>query len=93
MAIQLNPAQQQVIGQAIQAGLIHDAEDVVEAGVEAIRRRLEARHPPTVPPSPDIAMEDWSRDLHRWIRGRSSAAPPLSDEAISRESIYETNGF
>jgi hypothetical protein len=93
MVIQLNPAQQQVIGQAIQAGLIRDAEDVIEAGVEAIRRRLEARQSPTLSPSLDIAMKDWSSDLRTWIHARSSAAPPLSDESISRESIYATNGF
>jgi hypothetical protein len=93
MAIHLNPSQEQVIGQAIQAGLIRDAQDVVEAGVEALRLRLDARQSPAVTRAPDIAVEDWSRDLHRWVHGRSSAAPPLSDESIGRESIYETNGL
>jgi hypothetical protein len=43
MTIQLNPEQEQLIGQAIQAGLIRDANEVVHVGVETIRQRLEAR--------------------------------------------------
>ncbi|HKP12293.1 MAG TPA: hypothetical protein VJZ91_09295, partial [Blastocatellia bacterium] len=32
--------------------------------------------------------EEWSRALREWISGFSSDAPPLSDYAVSRESIY-----
>jgi hypothetical protein len=42
MTFQLRPEQEQVIGQAIEAGLIRGADEVVEVGVEAIRQRLEA---------------------------------------------------
>ena len=42
MTIHLSPEQESVVGQAIQAGLIDSPYDVVEAGVEAIRQRLEA---------------------------------------------------
>jgi hypothetical protein len=43
MTIDLKPEQQQVVGRAIQAGLIETADDVVEVGVETIRQRLNAR--------------------------------------------------
>jgi hypothetical protein len=43
MTIDLKPEQQQVVGRAIEAGLIQTADDVVEVGVETIRQRLEAR--------------------------------------------------
>ena len=43
MTIDLKPEQQQVVGRAIQAGLIETADDVVEVGVEMIRQRLDAR--------------------------------------------------
>ncbi|HKQ07454.1 MAG TPA: hypothetical protein VJ464_20185 [Blastocatellia bacterium] len=32
--------------------------------------------------------EEWSRALREWIGGFPSDAPPLSDYAVSRESIY-----
>jgi hypothetical protein len=41
MTIQLMPEQEQVIGRAIQAGLIKNPDDVVGVGVETIQRRLE----------------------------------------------------
>ena len=43
MAIQLSPEQEQVVGQAIHAGLIRIPDDVVGVGIETIRQRLEAR--------------------------------------------------
>jgi hypothetical protein len=43
MTIDLKPEQEQVVGQAIRAGLIQDAGDVIALGVEMIRERLEAR--------------------------------------------------
>ena len=46
MTIQLKPEQEQVIGKAIQAGLIGKADDVVEVGIEAIRQRLKSQHGP-----------------------------------------------
>lgn len=43
MTVQLNPEQEQLIGPALEAGLIGDASEVVQVGLEAIRQRLEAR--------------------------------------------------
>lgn len=43
MTIDLKPEQQQVVGRAIQAGIIESADDVIAVGVETIRQRLEAR--------------------------------------------------
>ena len=54
MTIHLNPEQEQVIGRAIQAGLIETVDDVVEVGVEAIKQRLEARGELSVPPAANM---------------------------------------
>jgi hypothetical protein len=54
MTIQLNPEQEQVIGRAIQAGLIETADDVVEVGVETIKQRLIAHDKLSVPPAKDL---------------------------------------
>lgn len=89
MTIHLNPEQERVIGQAIQAGVIRDADDVVDVGLETIRQRLEAR----LVSRTVMDAEQWSRELHSWVQGHSSATPLLSDEAISRDSIYGTRGL
>jgi len=88
MMIQLTPEQEQVIGLAIQEGLIRTADDVVGVGVETIQRRLEERRAPV--PSPSI--EQWLREFHSWVHSHPSTTPTLSDEAIDRESIYGTRG-
>ncbi len=43
MNVTLRPEQEQVVGEAINAGLIGTADDVVDVGIETIRQRLEAR--------------------------------------------------
>ena len=43
MTIQFQPEQERVIDEAIQAGLIAHADEVVEVGLETLRSRLESR--------------------------------------------------
>ncbi len=87
MTIHLSSEQENIVGQAIAAGVIHQAEDVVEVGLETIRRRLE------VLSKKSIDVEQWVRDFEAWVNSHSRSTPPLSDEAISRESIYGSRGF
>jgi hypothetical protein len=54
MAIQLSPEQEQVVGQAIHAGLIRIPDDVVGVGIETIRQRLEAQRGRMVPRAPRL---------------------------------------
>jgi hypothetical protein len=89
MTIHLNPEQERVIGQAIQAGVIREPDDVVDVGLETIRRRLEAQLASTTA----MDEEQWSQELHAWVQGHSATTPLLSDEAISRDSIYGTRGL
>jgi proteasome lid subunit RPN8/RPN11 len=88
MTIQLTPEQEQVIGRAIEAGLIKAADDVVGVGVETIQRRLEQRRAPV----DSASAEQWLQDFHSWVHSHSTTSPLLSDEAINRESIYGTRG-
>lgn len=88
MTVELKPEQERIIERAIQAGLIRRADDVVELGVEAIRQQMEARLVSRNPMSAD----EWSRELHAWVHSHSTTAALLSDEAISRESIYGGRG-
>jgi hypothetical protein len=59
MTIQLKPEQEQLIGRAIQAGLIRGAEEVVDVSVETIWQRLEARPVSRAP----MDAKEWSREL------------------------------
>jgi hypothetical protein len=43
MNVTLRPEQEQVVGEAINAGLIGTADEVVDVGIETIRQRLETR--------------------------------------------------
>jgi hypothetical protein len=86
MTIELKPEQEQLIGQAIQAGLIRIADDVLDVGVETIRQRLHQRETA----QRQLNAEQWSRELHAWVQSHSVKTPPLSDEAVSRDSIYGT---
>ena len=89
MTLELKPEQEQLIGKAIQAGLILTANDVLDAGVETIRRRLEEQQ--TSHKSMDARQ--WSLEFHAWVRSHSTATPLLSDDAISRDSICGTRGM
>jgi hypothetical protein len=88
MTIQLKPEQEQVIGQAIQAGLIETADGVLDVGVEALRARLAAQTT-----SKPMSTDEWMRKFRAWAHSHPTDTPLLSDEAISRESIYGERGL
>ncbi len=89
MTIDLNAEQEQVLRQAIRAGVISTADEVVDVGIEAIRRRLEEQ----LASRTTTDAEHWSQEFYAWVHGHSTTTPLLSDEAISRESIYGTRGL
>ena len=89
MTIQLKPEHEHVIAQAMRAGLIRDADDVLDAGVEAIRQRLQLR----AGSGSELNTEQWLREFRAWVHSHSTTTRLLSDEAISRDSIYGTRGL
>ena len=88
MTVELKPEQERIIERAIKAGLIRRADDIVELGVEAIRQQMEAG----LLSGHAVSAEEWSRELHAWVHSHSTTAPLLSDNGISRESIYGGRG-
>jgi hypothetical protein len=88
MTITLRPEHAQVVDQALQAGLIERAEEVVSVGVEALRARLEER----VASGQTMSADEWMRKFRAWAHSHPTDTPLLSDEAISRESIYGDRG-
>jgi hypothetical protein len=89
MTIQLNPEKGRIVGQAIRARLIRTRDEVAEIGVASIWQRLKFRHSGSHPRS----AEEWSRELTAWSESHPTTTPPLSDEALDRESIYGDRGF
>jgi len=83
--IEVKPEQAQTIDEAIQAGLIKSADEVVEAGLEALRDRLHAT-------STSVRSDEWMSKFRAWAHSHSTSAPLLSDEAISRDFIYRGRG-
>jgi hypothetical protein len=86
MTIDLKPDEAQVISQAIQAGLIESADDVVAVGLETLRGRLRTSSRP-------MTADEWMRKFRAWAHSHPTDTPLLSDEAISRESIYGDRGL
>jgi hypothetical protein len=84
----LGPEQKVLVARAIQAGVIEAADDVVAIGMEVVRQRLRGRESNPGP----VLDETWSQQFHDWVHSHSTDVPLLSDEAISRESIYESRG-
>ena len=85
MTIQLKPEQEQIVGQAIQAGLIANADDILDVGIDAIRQRLKS--PWNEVPTPVLSAEEWEREFDTWIESFPDTAP-LPDEALRRENLY-----
>jgi hypothetical protein len=87
MTLELKGEQEAIVAQAIDAGVISGADDVLQLGVEAVKRRLE-----DVAQGESSRGGEWGKSLHRWISSHATDAPLLSDEAVSRESVYDTHG-
>ena len=84
MTIQLKPEQEQIVGQAIQQGLITNADEIIEVGIDAIRRCLESHQHGNMPL---LSADAWEREVSSWIESFPDSAP-LPDEALERESMY-----
>lgn len=80
MTVDLKPEQERVIGQAIRAGLIASADEVVDAGVEAIRRRLET----VAPTQPPMSAEEWIHKFRDWAYSHPTDTPLLDLEPAER---------
>jgi hypothetical protein len=86
MTITPKPEQEQVLTQAIQAGLIQTPEDALEIALQELRNKLElGRESETA--------EEWIAKFNAWADSHAGSTVVLSDEAMSRESIYEDRGL
>jgi len=84
MTLELTTEDERIIARGIDAGVISGAGDALRLGVEVVRQRLDER----AAASESSGAGEWNANLHRWIDSHQTTAPLLSDEAVSRESIY-----
>jgi hypothetical protein len=89
MTITLKPEDAELVERAIRSGIIGQAEDLVSAGVEALRARLEER----AAAGQTMSADEWMRKFRAWTHSHPTDTPFLSDYAISRESIYDGRGL
>jgi hypothetical protein len=88
MIIELNSEQAEVVDRAIQAGVIHNVDEVVQVGIQTINSRLSAQAS-----KQDLPFEEWSKAFHTWVDSHPTDGPVLPDEAMERESIYGDRGL
>jgi hypothetical protein len=86
MTITPTPEQERILAEAMEAGLIERAEDALDVGVETLRSRLPTR-------TTEETAEEWIARFHAWIDSHAGQTVVLSDEAMSRESIYGDRGW
>jgi hypothetical protein len=86
MTITPTAEQEEILAAAIQAGLIGSAEEGLNVGVELLRSRLAIRRRAET-------AEEWIKRFHAFVHSHSTSTPLLSDDAMSRESIYGDRGL
>ena len=60
----------------------------VERLIEKIAEQHAETHPASIAHLQKTNPKEWARQFHEWAESHDRTTPPLSDEAISRESIY-----
>jgi hypothetical protein len=60
----------------------------VERWVEQIAEQHAIAHPVSIADLQKTNPKEWARQFHEWAESHDRTSPPLSDEAVSRESIY-----
>jgi hypothetical protein len=58
---------------------------------ELVRNLLLSLQPS--PPAAQLSPDEWIRKFRAWAHSHKADTPLLSDEAISRESIYSERGL
>ena len=60
---------------------------------DIVRDVLLSLQPPSVPVVSELPPDEWMRKFRAWAHSHRTDTPLLSDEAISRESIYSERGL
>jgi len=82
MTIELKPEQERMLFEALRQGRFQSVEDALDQALDSILiRRLSAATP-----------SERAAAFRAWAANHPHTTPVLTDEAISRESIYSVRG-
>jgi hypothetical protein len=86
MTIMLKSEQERVLTEAIQAGLVQNPEEALEVGLDTLRSRLAVGRE-------SETAEEWIARFNAWADSHADQTVVLTDESMSRESIYGDRGL
>jgi hypothetical protein len=89
MTVDLKPEQEEVVSRAIAAGVVGTVHEAFELGLQSIRLRLAMR---AAAPEKTI-REEQKRKLDEFVHSHPRGERLLTDDDISRESIYGNRGL
>lgn len=86
MIITPKPEQERVLTATIEAGLIQNPEDALDIAVDTLQGKLAVSRE-------SETAEEWIQRFRTWLESHAGSTTVLSDEAMSRESIYGDRGL
>lgn len=87
MNVTLSPEVSKLVRERVDSGEFVSPQAVIESAVRKLLRGVAATR--SLPLSPEEAVRAWDEIMAEVDRDPPSEAPPLTDEALSRESIYD----
>ena len=84
MTIELNPEQEHILQEALRQGRFQSVEQALDQAIHSLA--------PSAPNIPTLSPVERAEAFRSWAESHPRTTPVLSDEAISRETIYSDRG-
>jgi hypothetical protein len=84
MTIELKPEQEYILQEALRQGRYRSVEQALDEAIHSIA--------PSVANTPILSPAERAAAFRSWAESHPHNTPVLSDEAISRETIYSDRG-
>jgi hypothetical protein len=84
MVIELKPEQERILQEALRQGRFQSVEQALEEAIQSIVPGRNVR--------PSLSPAERAAAFRLWAESHPHTAPVLSDDAISRETIYSDRG-
>jgi hypothetical protein len=84
MTIELKPEQERILQEALRQGRFQSVEHALDEAIHSIIPSGEMR--------PSLSPSERAAAFRAWAEGHPRNTPLLSDQAISRETIYSDRG-
>ena len=84
MTVELKPEQERILEEALRQGRYRTIEEALEDAISTIADRSAAKRP--------LSPGERAAAFRKWAESHPHSTPVLSDEAVSRKSIYSSRG-